>query len=97
MVQSSNTYLKEYIQKDIKDILEDLNDISSLHIPNLITEITNTYRDYLLYFEFVRMNDYDSSVQHMYYKGMPDNVRVPEFLNVNTLSNGEPDIKIEQE
>ena len=43
------------------------------------------------------MNNYDSSVQHMYYKGMPDNVRVPEFLNVNTLSNGEPDIKIEQE
>ena len=85
------------IKNTIKAYIESINSITSLHIPNLITEITNTYRDYLLYFEFVRMNNYDSSVQHMYYKGMPDNVRVPEFLNVNTLSNGEPDIKIEQE
>lgn len=85
------------IKQSIKQYIESINSIESLHIPNLITYITNTYRDYLLYFEFIGINDYSTGVQHMYYMGMPESVRVPEFLNVNTLSDGSPDIEISEE
>ena len=102
LVQSSNTYLKEYIQKDIKDILEDLNDISSLHIPNLITTITNNYRNAIEYIEFLGFNNltygesdyYGPGIQHLYRKDPEEVATVPEFLSVNTLSDLSPDIDI---
>ena len=102
LVQASNTYLKEYIQKDIKDIIEDLNDISSLHIPNLITTITNNYRNAIEYIEFLGFNNlaigssdyYGPGVQHLYRKDPELVVTVPEFLSINTLSDLSPDIEI---
>lgn len=79
---------------DIKTYIEDINSISSLHMPNLVTDITNKYRDYLVYFEFVDINGYGPSVQHLYSMGMPSEVIVPEFLNIGTLNDGTPDITI---
>ena len=79
---------------DVKDYIEDINEISSLHMPNLITEITKKYREALVFFEFVDMNGYGPSVQHIYSMGMPDEVIVPEFLNITALDDGTPDINL---
>lgn len=79
---------------DIKSYIEDINSINSLHMPNLITEITTNYRDYLEYFEFIDMNGYGPSIQHIYNMEMPAGVVVPEFININTLNDGTPDIQL---
>lgn len=89
-----DTNILNDIIADIKTYIEDINNITSIHMPNLITQITNSYRDQLVYFEFIDMNGYGPSVQHMYSMGMPAQIQVPEFLNINTRSNGTPDIEI---
>ncbi len=94
LVQSSDTYTVDYITKDIKDIIEDLNDISSLHIPNLITTITNNYRNSIEFFEFVGINEYGPGVQHLYKNESIDISTAPEFLTIHTNNDLTPDIKI---
>lgn len=79
---------------DIKAYIEDINQISSIHMPNLITQITNNYRDYLVYFEFIDINGYGPSEQHIYSMEMPTGVGIPEFININTLDDGTPDITL---
>lgn len=91
---SYDTNIINNIIADIKDYVEDINSIKSLHMPNLVTEITTKYREYLVFFEFVDMNGYGPSVQHIYSMGMPDALVVPEFLNIHTLDDGTPDITI---
>lgn len=95
LIQSTDSYTVGYIIKDIKDILEDLNDISSLHIPNLITTITSTYRNSIEFFEFLGINDYGPGVQHLYKNDIDDVNIVPEFLTVHTNEDLTPDINIE--
>lgn len=85
----------EDIRKDIKDYIEDINEIKSLHIPNLITYITNRYNDSIVFFEFVSINGLDASYQHIYAMDLPDGIMVPEFININTLPDELPDINIE--
>ena len=85
----------EDIRKDIKDYVEDINQIQSFHIPNLITYITNKYKDSIVFFEFVSINGKDASYQHIYAMDVPDGIMVPEFVNINTLPDGTPDITIE--
>ena len=80
------------IISDIKAYIENINEISSLHMPNLITEITNKYRDSIVFFEFVDMNGYGPGEQHLYSMQMPDKVITPEFLNIYTRPDGTPDI-----
>lgn len=95
LVQSSDQYTKQFIIKDVKDIIEDLNSLSSLHIPNLITTITNKYRNEIEYFEFLGFNDYGPGYQHLY-RHDPEVVdTVPEFLTVHTNEDKTPDILIE--
>ena len=86
----------EDIRMDIKNYVEDINDIKSLHIPNLITEITNSYKDSIEFFEFVSINGYDAGHQHIYAMPVPDGIMVPEFININTLPDRTPDIIIDQ-
>lgn len=77
----------DYIIQDIKEYVEDIQEIADLHIPNLITEITNTYNEDIVFFEFVDMNGYGPGIQHLYNMQSIDTEapRVPEFVNVNTL------------
>ena len=89
-----DTNIVNDIISDIKAYIEDINEINSLHMPNLITDITTKYRESIVYFEFVDMNGYGPSVQHLYSMGMPDEVIVPEFLNITALKDGTPDITI---
>lgn len=89
-----DTNVVDDIKADIKEYVEDINNIKDLHIPNLITLITNTYRDYLVYFEFVSINGKSADYQHIYTMEVPDGLMVPEFVNINTLKNSVPDITI---
>ena len=67
-------------------------------MPNLITYITNTYREQLVYIKFIGLNNYDSLYQSIYKNPIfSDNYfketqTVPEFINVNTLDTDLPDI-----
>jgi hypothetical protein len=91
---SYDTNIVNDIIADIKEYVEDINSINSIHMPNLVTEITSKYKEYIVFFEFLDMNGYGPSVQHIYSMGMPKEVIVPEFLNINTLEDGTPDITI---
>ena len=79
---------------DIKDYVEDINEISSLHMSNLVSEITEKYRESLVFFEFYDMNGYGPGTQHIYSTDMGDNLTVPEFLNISTKNDGTPDITL---
>lgn len=93
-ITQSDIYVKDRIIVDIKEYLEDINEITDLHIPNLITQITNTYREQLVYFEFVDINGYGPGSQHVYRPDEYTGDVVPEFLNVNVTDEDEPDINI---
>lgn len=90
----SDIYIKDNIIVDIKEYMEDINDIKDFHAPNLTTYIETKYADQLVYFEFVDINGYGPGNQHIY---MPESYHgdvVPEFLNININDEDEPDITI---
>lgn len=87
------------ILADIKAYVENINEIDSLHMPNLISEITGKYGESLIFFEFVDVNGYGPGIQHIEAKDMPDEVITPEFLNIQTYKDAEtkevkPDITL---
>ena len=93
LLKTSDNNTKNYIINDIKQMIEDLNDLDSLHIPNLITTITNTYRNSIDYIEFLGFNNYGPGVQHLYKQENNDISAVPEFLSINVVDM-QPDINI---
>lgn len=93
ITNSDKTIMSDIIQ-DVKTYMEDINSINDLHIPNLITIITNKYREQLNYFEFLDCNGYGPGFQHFYRPDEDTNHIVPEFLNITTASDGTPNIEI---
>lgn len=85
---SSDKYITDSIINDIKNYIEDINEITEVHIPNIITLITNNYREQLTYFEFLDVNGYGSACQHLYHDTKTDADICPEFLNVATSNDG---------
>ena len=87
-----------YVIDAVKDYIENMDEIDSIHMSNLVTEITNKYSDSIKFFEFVSFNGYSAGVQHIYAMDMPEEVITPELANVNTITEGqykgEPDITI---
>ena len=84
LVASKDSYTKANIIKEIKDYMEDLDDLSELHIPNLVTQITTNYKEQITYFEYLGFNDYGPEVQHIY-KDSDDSIAIhtaPEFVNI---------------
>lgn len=82
LTRSSDVYTKDYIKRDIKKMIEDLNDMTNLHIPNLITEITNKYFPHSIeYIEFLGFDDYGPGEQHLYRNEYDDVTIVPEFTS----------------
>ena len=84
------------IKQDIKDYIETINNINEIHMPNIITLITNNYRDRLKYFEFLGVNNYSSACQHLYLDDTINADLCPEFINVSTINDKtlEPNINI---
>lgn len=93
LLKTSDNNTKDYIIQDIKSMIEDLNNDDSLHIPNLITTITNTYRNSIEYIEFLGFNDYGPGIQHLYRHESDNITAVPEFITVN-VNDMVPDINI---
>ena len=85
---SADKYITSSIITDIKEYIEDINEVNELHIPNIITLITNNYREQLVYFEFLDVNGYGASCQHLYMEEKIDADITPEFLNVETSVDG---------
>lgn len=72
-----------YITNDIKDFIEDIDNVGSIHMSNLVTEITQKYEDSITFFEFVDMNGYGPGEQHLFAMQMPDDVITPDLININ--------------
>ncbi len=98
-VSESENVILSNITTSIKEYIEDMNNVSDLHMPNLITYITNLYRDHIVYIKFIGLNDYGSLYQSVYKNPiLSDNYfietqTVPEFINVNTNRYELPDIE----
>lgn len=92
--KSSDDYTREYILKHIKDYIENLDRSESIHIPNLISDITRTYINSINYIEFRGFNGYTADYQHLYYPNEDTIDTIPEFVCINTLHDGRPDINI---
>lgn len=92
---SADKYIADNITLDIKDYIEDINEINELHIPNVITLITNNYREQIVYFEFLDVNGYGAACQHLYLDEQINADICPEFLNVATIIDGVPSPEIE--
>lgn len=98
LVNSNETSILSSINSSIKEYLEDLNSITDFYMSNLITYITNTYRDQIVYFKPLGINDYPSLMQtitkssDMTNNSFLDSQTVPEYINVNTLQDDSPDI-----
>lgn len=92
--QVSLKYASDYSTKDslieyIKKKVEDLYETGDLHIPNLITDITNNYNQYINYIEFIGFNHFDPSIQHILKQDLDDPSVVPEFLNIRNSYYGD--------
>ena len=89
-----------YITDDIKTYIENIDELGSLHMSNLVADITDKYEESITFFEFVDFNGYGPGQQHLYAMQMPDGVITPDLINVNirleeTAPNGYlPDINI---
>ena len=85
----------QYITDDVKEFVENINEITSVHMSNLVADITAKYVESITFFEFMDFNGYGPGEQHLYAMQMPDDVRTPELVNVNIiLPEMTPDINI---
>lgn len=85
----------QYIKDDIKNYVESISEINSLHMSNLVTQITKTYSESIIFFEFLDINGYGPGEQHIFAMQMPDNVITPEIINIHTRDDQTPDIQID--
>lgn len=89
LVAENDSYTKDNIIQEIKAYIEDLDDLEDLHIPNLVTQITNNYKEQVSYFEYLGFNNYGPDIQHIYKlddSEIPIHV-CPEFLNVRNIAD----------
>ena len=100
---SADKNCKNDIINYIKTYMENMNYISDLHIPNLITAIKNKFYKQIVYIKFIGLNDYGYMYQSIYKNNENDDylysTTVPEFININiakdSVGNDIPDIQIE--
>jgi hypothetical protein len=93
---SSDKSIASHIVDDIKEYIETINEINEIHMPNIVTLITNNYREQLKYFEFQGVNNYGPNCQHLYLDESIDADVCPEFINVATSDDKTltPDVTI---
>ncbi|MCK9198666.1 MAG: hypothetical protein M0P49_03595 [Bacilli bacterium] len=94
LLSNADKYIPDRIILDIKAYIENLNSITSIHISNLITQITNTYKDSIAYIEFTGVNSYPVANQYLEKITTTDVTIVPEFLNISSKDDFTPDINI---
>lgn len=90
----ASKYTKEYIIQEIKNYVEDINTIQSIHMTNLTTHLTTKFKADLEFIEFLGINHYDALDQYLEKIETEILEDVPEFLNVNLTKDFNPDIDI---
>ena len=91
---TNDSYLLKNIKHDIRTYIEDRSKISDIHIPNIITYITQKYADNIVFFEFLDFNGYGPGVQHIYRQNEQLVGRIPEFLNINSTNTEDNQLDI---
>lgn len=76
-----------YIKDDIKTLIEDLDDISTMHAITICTTIRDKYSNSILYIDFKGYNNYQESYKKLTLKD--DENITPEFLNVDVSEEDE--------
>jgi hypothetical protein len=84
---TTDIYTKDDIIAFIKNYIENIDEIGDLHIPNLITDITNEYSDRINYIEYINFNDFGLGVQHIQEIENASTDAIPEFLNIRNHYN----------
>lgn len=84
------------ISAEIKNYIENINTdlIDNIHMTNLSTDLTNKFKDYVKYVEFIGINNYNALYQNIDKIDLENIEDVPEFLNINLSNNINPDINI---
>ena len=77
------------IKSDIKAYIENLENIGDLHASNLITQITDTYKDRIIFFEFSGFNTFGTDDQHIINVPSDDPSTIPELINIRNTLNEE--------
>ena len=89
----SNTEVLLSIQDSIKEYIEDINNLDSIHMSNLCSYIKQTYDSDIDFIEFEGINTFNANYQYIE-RNEPDILEdVPEFVNINLNTDMEPDIK----
>lgn len=102
--KASDTYTVEYIKRDIKEYIESFTNIGqSIHIPNIIANIMQTYSNSIYYIEYKGFNVeskdsngnyvYGPGCQHFYIADKKIG-QIPEFINVAINDDNTPNIII---
>ena len=95
LLPSANDNIINDIIKYIKDYIENFDTIGDLHIPNLQADVTKAFSEEIAYFEYLGVNDYGLSVQHLYRTEFEEDItKVPELLGINIANDKSIDIDI---
>ena len=94
LATNHDTNIINDIIMDIKEYVENINEIKSLYIPKIVSSITNKYGDSIIYFEFRGINNYGPGIQSITSIDMPGNIITPEFVNIHNYIDGTPSIMI---
>lgn len=95
LIDNADDNIVSYLKDSIKEYIENINTVDSQHMANLCTSIKDEYSANIVFFEFVGLNSYDATYQYLEKINVDKIEDVPEFVNVNTLDDGTPDIYIE--
>lgn len=90
----ADKHATDYIIREIKSYVENINEISNIHMSNLITHLSNTFKSDIEFIEFLGINNYNSLYQYLEKSELELIEDVPEFLNINLTKDLKPDINI---
>ena len=94
LLVGADKYATDYIVREIKSYVENINEISNIHMSNLITYLSNNFKSDIEFIEFLGINNYNSLYQYLEKTELDLIEDVPEFLNINLTKDLKPDINI---
>ncbi|MGL5327857.1 MAG: hypothetical protein ACRDD7_01225 [Peptostreptococcaceae bacterium] len=90
----ASKFTRDYVLEEIKDYIENINTIESIHMSNLTTYILNKFKEDIEFIEFLGINNYNALYQYIEKVETEIIEDVPEFLNINLTKDLKPDIDI---
>ena len=91
---TNNASFVEMVKTEIKKYIENINNITDLHISQLYLHLKKTF-NFISYIEFLNINNYDTQHQSITKTLKNKEVYVPEFINIGSTDiKYNPDINI---